>query len=153
MAWVGFSSPSGAASGDLFERLRKDLDGLFEQFGAQQPLRAPGGVQPPLALYESDDAYVLTAEIPGLKREDLELSVEGPRVTLRGERRIELPADPKLSVHRRERRPGVFRRTVELPAPVDSEKVEALYRHGVLTVRLPKQAQHRSRRIEVQQPR
>jgi HSP20 family protein len=148
MAWVGFSSPSGAAPGDLFDRLRRELDTVFDQFAVQQP-RASSGVEPPLALYESDDAYILTAELPGLKQEDLELSVEGPRLTLRGERRIELPADPKLSVHRRERRGGVFRRTVELPAPVESEKVEALYRDGVLTVRLPKQAQHRPRRIEV----
>ena len=149
MAWVGFSSPSGATPGDLFDRLRRELDTLVDQFAVQQP-RATSGVEPPLALYESDDAYVLTAELPGLKKEDLELSVEGPRVTLRGERRIELPADPKLSVHRRERRAGVFRRSVELPAPVDAEKVEALYRNGVLTLRLPKQAQHRPRRIEVQ---
>jgi HSP20 family protein len=98
-------------------------------------------------LYESADGYVLTAEVPGSSRDDLDVSVEGSRVTLSGKRRIELPEG--ASVHRRERPEGSFRRTVELPAPLDAEKAEAVYRHGVLSVRVPKASSHQPRSIGI----
>ena len=106
-----------------------------------------GGVQPPVNLYETSEGYVLTAELPGLRVEDIEITVERDRLTLRGERRIEHPAD--ASVHRLERSGGAFRRTVQLPVEVDGEKVEATYRNGVLSVRIPKAPEHRPRRISV----
>ena len=102
---------------------------------------------PPVNLYESTDGYVLTAEVPGLDTDQLDVSVEGNRVTLRGQRRIEAPGEG-VSVHRCERQDGSFRRSVELPAPLDPEKAEASYRNGVLHVRLPKAASHQPRRIE-----
>jgi HSP20 family protein len=101
-------------------------------------------------LYESAEAYVLTAEIPGVRPDDLQISVEGDKVTLRGERKIEVPSDPRSSLHRRERQAGGFRRTVRLPVPLDSDKAEAQYRNGVLVLRLPKAEAHQPRRIAVQ---
>jgi HSP20 family protein len=100
-------------------------------------------------LYDTAEGLVLTAELPGMKLEDLELSVEGQRLTLGGERRIEYPESERTSFHRRERRPGRFRRTIDLPKEVDAEKVRAGYRDGVLRVLLPRAASQASRRIEV----
>jgi HSP20 family protein len=129
-------------------RLRRELD---EAFGRT----APGGLEtrrgnlyPPVNLYETSDGYVLTAEVPGLRPEDFEVSVEGSRVTLRGERKIDYP-EP-ASLHRRERAAGLFRRTFELPVPADPDKTQAVYRHGVLMLRIAKAAEHQPRRISVQ---
>jgi HSP20 family protein len=79
--------------------------------------------------------------------EDIDISVERDRLTLRGERRVEHPQD--ASLHRVERRAGAFRRTIQLPVEVDGEKVEAVYRNGVLTLRIPKAPEYQPRRITV----
>jgi HSP20 family protein len=107
-------------------------------------------VFPPVNLYETEDAWILTAEVPGLRAQDLDVAVDGTRVTLRGERKIAIPNQPGTSVHRRERQAGIFRRTFELPSAPEDEKIEAAYRDGVLRVRLPKPARHQPRQIAVQ---
>ena len=75
------------------------------------------------------------------------MSLEGSTVTLRGERKA--VSEEGASVHRSERPSGAFRRAIDLPVPIDGEKVEAVHRHGVLTLRLPKAAEHRPRQISV----
>jgi HSP20 family protein len=92
---------------------------------------------------------VLTAEIPGVASEDLEVSVEGERVTIGGKRTIEYSSDGDTSLHRRERQAGVFRRTFNLPEPADPEKTEAICRHGILMVQISKAESHQPRRISV----
>jgi len=127
--------------------LRRRMDALFDRVPGGSPAASRAGVFPPVNLYESGDSYVLTAELPGLRTEDIDVSVERDRVTLRGERRIEYPKD--ASLHRVERGAGAFRRTVQLPLEVEGEKVEAIYRNGVLTLRIPKAPEHQPRRISV----
>ncbi len=129
-----------------FGRLRQEMDELFERFGSAS---GRSTVFPPVNLYEADGAYVLTAELPGVRSEDLEITVEGRSVTLRGERKIEHPADEKLSFHRRERQAGQFRRSIELPVELDADKTEANYRNGVLMLRIAKAPQHQPRHIAV----
>lgn len=152
MTWLELSSPfvrpAYGGPGDAFERLRREVDDLFSR---ATPRVAPSGagVLPEINLYENANGLVLTAELPGMKLEDLELSVEGKWLTLAGERRIAPPTSERASFHRRERRPGKFRRTVELPREVDAEKIQASYRDGVLAVRLPRSAAAMPRRIEV----
>src|SRR5262245_40454513 len=128
--------------------LRRRMEDLFDRVSSASPALARAGVYPPVNLYESGDSYVLTAELPGLRSEDIDVSSERDRVTLRGERRIEVPKE--ASPHRMERRAGAFRRTVQLPLEVEGEKSEAIYRNGVLTLRIPKAAEHQPRRISVQ---
>ena len=106
------------------------------------------GAYPPVNLYETVGGYVLTAELPGIHAGEIEVSIEGSRVTLRGERKIEHPSD--ANVHRVERQGGRFRRTVELPLEVDAEKVEATHQHGVLMLHIPKAEAHQPRKITVQ---
>ena len=96
----------------------------------------------------SPDGYVVTAELPGLRVDDIEITVERDRLTLRGERRIEHPED--ASLHRVERQAGGFRRTIELPVDVDADKAQAVYRNGVLMLQIPKAAAHQPRQIAVE---
>jgi HSP20 family protein len=127
------------------DQLRRGLDEVFERAGARTTRRA--GAFPPVNLYETTSDYVLTAELPGLSGDDIDVSVERNRVTLRGERKIGHPSD--ASLHRVERSTGVFRRTVELPVDVDADKAQAVYQNGVLTLQIPKAAAHQPRQIAV----
>lgn len=128
------------------EALRREMDDLFDRFGTFSPAPARTAF-PAVNLYETDDAYVLTAELPGVAPDALEVSLEGSTVTLGGERKA--LSEEGASVHRSERPAGTFRRAIDLPVPIDGEKVEAVHRHGVLTLRLPKAAEHRPRQITV----
>jgi HSP20 family protein len=128
-----------------FDQLRRGMDPLFQRAGATTARRA--GVVPAVNLYETADGYVLTAELPGVRAEDLEISIEHNRVTLGGRREIERSED--ASVHRAERASGSFRRAIELPAEVDADKAEATHRNGVLLVRIPKAERYQPRRVAV----
>jgi HSP20 family protein len=149
MALFDSQSPSWDDSWTPFEQLRRELAGVLGSFAPEAARTGRSNVFPPVNLYETEDAWILTAEVPGLRAEDLDVAVDGTRLTLRGERKIEIPNHPGTSVHRRERQAGIFRRTFELPSAPEGEKIEAAYRHGVLRVRLPKPARHQPRQIAV----
>jgi len=145
MAQLGLLRPWAQHPWAGLGAFRREMDELFDRFGTS-PL-ALGNAFPALNLYETEDVYVLTAEIPGVAPADLEISLEGSTVTLRGERKV--GSEETASVHRNERPSGAFRRAIDLPVPIDGEKVEATHRHGVLTLRLPKAPEHRPRQISV----
>ena len=134
-------------SGSMFDDLRREMNGLLRHHGAEPATR---GAFPAVNLYETGDAYVLTAELPGVRPEDIHVGLEGSTVTLRGERRVEYATDEKTNVHRLERQSGSFRRAFELHVGIDADKVEAVHRNGVLILRLPKSPEHRPRQIQVQ---
>jgi HSP20 family protein len=107
----------------------------------------PAGWQPPVDLYETADAYVLTAEIPGVDREDIDIQTGEGRLVLSGTRQ-ERPVRCE-QFHRLERGHGSFQRTFQLPLPVDHAAVTADLKDGVLTVRIPKLPVSSSRRISI----
>lgn len=107
----------------------------------------PAGWTPPVDLHETADAYVITAEIPGLAREDLDIQLQDTRVTLSGVRRERRSESDEY--HRIERGHGAFSRTFQLPLPVDPDRVTADLRNGVLTVTCPKSADAAGRRIRI----
>jgi len=146
MAQFDLLRPWGAEPWPHFGALRREMDDLFERFGAFGPATARGAF-PALNLYETPEAFVLTAEVPGVAPEDLEISLEGSTLTLRGERKAN--PDAEASVHRTERAVGSFQRAIDLPVVIDGDKVEAVHRHGVLTLRLPKAPEHQPRQIQV----
>ena len=148
MAVLGFTQHSGIDPWALLERMRREAETSWPAFGALVPAGA-ANVYPPVNLYEDGEDFVLMAEVPGVRQEDLDLTIEANRITLRGERKVEYPPAEGTSVHRRERESGFFRRAFEFPVPVDAEKAEAVYRDGILRVRLPKAASHRPRKITV----
>ena len=108
-----------------------------------------GSWMPPVDIYETaNHEVVLKAELPGLKRDDIDLTVENNTLTIRGERRKDETV-PEDRYHRVERIVGPFLRSFTLPATVDASRVRAEYRDGVLTVTLPTRAETRPRQIEV----
>ena len=106
------------------------------------------GVFPPVNVYEDKDNYLLTAELPGVKPEEVEITVTEDALTLKGERKRD-DGGNGASYHRRERGSGYFRRIVSLPNKVDPEKVEASSHHGILHVTLPKAEHVKPRQIKV----
>src|SRR5713226_3767025 len=109
---------------------------------------ARGSWSPSVDIYENKDQIVLEAELPGMKREDFDLSVENNVITLRGERHFE-KKDEADNYHRVERAYGGFLRSFTLPNSVSGEGATADYRNGVLRVVLPKKEETRARRIEI----
>lgn len=130
------------------ERLKNEMDRIFQEGFGTSLLRERAGVFPPVNVYEDKDRYLLTAELPGVRPEDLEITVTEESVTLRGQRRPE-DGGEKANYHRRERESGSFRRVVSLPERIDPNKVEATSRHGVLYVTLPKAEDVKPRQIKV----
>jgi len=110
---------------------------------------APRLWAPAVDVTESEHEIVLHAELPGMKKEDIDIQLTGNSLTLRGERQRET-AQRGENFHRIERQYGAFGRTFEIETPIDVAQVSASYEEGVLTVRLPKQEQIKSRQIEIQ---
>lgn len=109
---------------------------------------ARGSWSPSVDIYENKEQIVLEAELPGMNREDFDLTVENNVITLRGERRFEKKEDTD-NYHRVERAYGSFTRSFTLPNTVSGEGASADYRNGVLRVTLPKREETKARRIEV----
>ena len=122
-----------------------DLLALQEQIGQIVGTDAPGWT-PPVDLYETSGAFVLTAELPGLNRNDIEIHAEESRVVIRGERGGQVPCE---QYHRVERGHGRFSRAFLLPEPIDVEAVSADLKDGLLTITLPKAGGRGARRVDV----
>ncbi len=138
-----FSMPS---LWDEVERLQQEMNRLFnETFSGR--LSAFSGF-PAINIWSHEDGAVLTAELPGLKVEDLDLKAVNDTLTISGSRESDLPTEG-VEVHRQERGFGKFTRTIQLPFQVDAEKVSATYRDGLLTVTLPRAESERPRRIAI----
>jgi HSP20 family protein len=110
---------------------------------------APGnaGWKPPVDLHETADEYVITAEIPGVARNAIEIHFHDGRLTLSGVRQARSCACEQF--HRVERGHGSFTRTFQLPIPIDGDAIRADLRNGVLTVTCPKNPDAATRRIEI----
>lgn len=104
---------------------------------------------PLLDVYEGQDAFAIRAELPGMRQEEIEVSIHDGILTLRGERKPDAKVKEE-SYHRRERFTGPFHRTLSLSSVVDTAGVKATYREGVLEIRLPKKEEARPRTIKVE---
>lgn len=126
---------------------------LMRDFLRWDPLRdydlgAPAAFMPSFDVKESPDAYQLKADLPGILEADLEISLESNRLTVAGKREAETAKDGERW-HLAERSNGSFSRTFTLPEDVDSEKVVAELRNGVLTLMVPKRPEVRPKKISV----
>jgi HSP20 family protein len=105
---------------------------------------------PALDITEDDQAYTVTTELPGLKKEDVKIQVEDGTLTISGEKRAEKETDGKdRSWHRMERRYGSFLRTVSLPTAVAVESADAKFEDGVLTITLPKREDVKPKTLKI----
>ena len=131
--------------------LRDEIDRLFDSplsaltATSQQFL---SGWLPAIDLHEDKDNLVLKAELPGMKKEDIDISLHGDVLTLSGERKEE-SHHKEAEVYRSERSLGRFQRTLTLPMAVEAGKVQASYKDGILTVTLPKAEHAKPKQIEV----
>lgn len=113
-------------------------------FGARTSGR---GAFPPINVFRQGEDFVIVAELPGVKKEDLDIQVKGDEVRIRGKKTIDYGDD--VSVHRRERVAGQFDRTLSIPAELDAEGVSAEYRDGVLALHLPRAESDRIRSVPI----
>jgi len=127
----------------------RDLLALHEQIGQLVGTDAPGWT-PPVDLYETAATFVLTAELPGLSRDQIEIHAEDNRIVIRGARAAGPGRDlPCEQYHRVERGHGQFSRAFALPEPIDVDGITADLKDGILTVTIPKSSDRAARRINV----
>ncbi|MGE0160381.1 MAG: Hsp20/alpha crystallin family protein [Gemmatimonadales bacterium] len=134
----------------LSERIRRWAD--FPPLGASL-FRAPLLTEttewlPAVELVENDGEFLLTAEIPGMAREDVDISVEDNVLTLKGEKKLERD-EKKEEMHIREREYGTFTRAFTLPRNVDAAKIRAEYHDGIVEIHMPKGLEAKGRQIEI----
>lgn len=121
------------------------FDGVFGRPAAGQP----GRLWSPLVdMYETKDELVLTVELPGVREQDVTVSITGDLLAVKGERRFERDVKDQSVLHL-ERASGKFERLVQLPMPVQADKVKATYRDGVLEVKLPKVEEVKPKEIKI----
>jgi len=132
--------------------LRREMDQIFGDFFGRTPPRmaTTEAIWSPLVdIHETKEAFLLQVELPGLKQEDIQVSVEGDTLTLKGERKHETEVKED-QYHRIERSYGRFERAILLPSVVDPERVKATYRDGVLEIQLPKKEEAKPKEIKVE---
>ena len=137
--------------GKELETLRHDMERLFERtfpkvFGEE--IEIEHGWRPEVDFRETDEAYVIETDLPGMAAEDVTVEVEGPYVVLKGERHTEHETTEE-GVKRTERAYGKFYRRVRMPKAVKAEEMEAKYVNGVLTMTVPKAEEAKAKAIEV----
>ena len=128
--------------------LHREIDRLFNEF-----VQGGGGGQanivPNIEISETDKAIEVSAEMPGLERKDVEISIEDDALTIRGEKKIEENKDK--NVQHSERTYGVFLRVLQLPPGIDPSSVQATMSNGVLKITIPKPAKSEPKKIEIKE--
>lgn len=133
------------------DRFRSEMDRLFDQFFDWRPFRRSfdeGDWTPLVDVSETGKEVIVNAEIPGMDAKDIDISLNGRVLTLRGEKKSN-HEEKNENFHRIERRYGAFSRSFELPADVDANKVKATYKDGVLKISLPKTKEQSVKKIEI----
>lgn len=133
---------------DLQERMNRLFEESLTRGRLEVPPASPSWT-PLVDVYETDEAYVVQAELPGISQADIQLRVDGSRVILKGERRLAASTRPD-SFHRMERSYGPFERSFVFPAPIDEEKISAVFHEGILRLDLPKMNSRGGHKIPVE---
>jgi HSP20 family protein len=136
---------------DRWSNLRDELNSFFDMpfwSGLDRTGQLFTGWSPALDLYESGDHFVVVVELPGMRKEDIEISWHDGALTISGERKREKSSNGETA-QRTERYVGTFRRSIALPSRVDPSKVSATYQDGILKVTLPKTEEAKPKQIQV----
>jgi HSP20 family protein len=129
-----------------FLNMQKDIDRMFDRFRGEGP--EISGLAPSVDVVENDDNFLLSVELPGVRKEDVKITVADGVLTVRGEKKQEQERK-NGSYHRLERSFGTFERSFTLPTAVQDGRIEAGFSDGVLTITVPKAEQAKVREIEV----
>jgi len=143
-------SPGALSPFNELNRIRNEIFRIFEDpFAALAPSTSFfEGWEPNIDIYEDKDKISVKAELPGMKKEDFQVSLDGNTLTVAGERKHE-EEHGEGETYRAERFFGRFQRSITLPQQVDPKKIQATYKDGVLTITLPKSEEAKSKQIEV----
>jgi HSP20 family protein len=144
------SSQGGLTPFNEINRIRNEIFRIFEDplgFGSPASTLFEGWT-PAVDVHEQRDTITVRAELPGMKKEDIEVTVVGDTITISGERKQE-EEKQEGETYRSERFLGRFQRSITLPAEVDPNKVQATYKDGVLTINLPKSEQAKRKQIDI----
>lgn len=127
----------------------QEMDRAFSRMGRPLELRSvPRGTFPAINIYGQGDSVILTAEVPGVRPDELDLTILNDSVTLKGRReQADIPQNGRM--YRRERVGGEFVRTVTLPESINLNSVQAQYRNGVLRVHMEKAEQAKAKKIQI----
>jgi HSP20 family protein len=131
-----------------FERTRREMNKLAEGFKSGFPSFSIAGVFPLINVTEDNKNYYVRAELPGMNSEDIEVSATDSSLSISGQRIITKEGE-NVRYHRREREGGKFSRMITLPGSIDTDKVEANFREGILEILLPKSEAMKPKQIEV----
>lgn len=121
---------------------------VFGRTGGEEGGWMTGAWTPPVEIYDTDEALMVRVELPGVAKEHVHVELHENTLTLRGERKPD-PQVKEGQYYRQERTYGPFQRTFTLPTPVDTAKVQATYRDGLLELRLPKSEAAKPKRITI----
>jgi len=133
--------------GAEFERMQRDMNRLLSSFMGRGMSPFRSDVFPHVNVSEDADNLYVRTELPGMLPDEIEISVEGDTVTLRGERKLAVAEN--VNYHRREREAGRFRRIFSLPAKVNADAVTAVFKDGVLKITLPKAEEAKPKQIQI----
>ena len=128
--------------------LQRDIDRLFSEFA--QAAGPSAKIFPNIEISETDKAIEISAEMPGLERKDVEISIDDDTLTIRGEKKIEEDQKGK-NIQLSERNYGVFLRVLQLPPGIDPSSVQATMSNGVLKIAIPKPAKSEPKKIEIKE--
>jgi len=133
-----------------FERMRRDMDRLWDSFFERGTLRGEDGSQwlPSLDVAETKNEIVVKAEVPGLEPKDIDISLSDGVLTIKGEKKQERE-EKEENYHLVERSYGSFTRSIRLPKEVQSDKINASYKNGVLKVVLPKSEEAKKKEVKI----
>lgn len=128
--------------------LRDEMDRMFDSFWGENAGRDGGMLMPPVDMIENDDNFVVSVELPGLKKDEIKMTMQNNMLTISGSKKHEFESKED-TVHRVERSYGSFCRSVNLPGTVDSSAIKASYDSGVLKVTLPKVEEAKPKEIAI----
>jgi HSP20 family protein len=130
------------------QRLQREMHRIYNTLAGTHEASRAAGVYPNLNITEDENNYFVRAELPGVDPEDIEITTQDNDLIINGERKIP-PEGENVSYHRREREAGSFRRITSQPTHIDSGKVAAVCKNGLLTITLPKAPEVKARQIEI----
>ncbi len=142
----GSGGLSSLADWDVLE---DRMQHLMRSMPFLEPSSEAVGMTPRVDFTENDETFTLTAELPGVSPDDVEIEVEGNLLVLRGEKRLEQKRSHER-IQMSERRYGAFERSFSLPTSANVDAVEANFQHGVLRVQIPKREETRGKKIKIQ---
>ena len=128
------------------DQLQREMNRLFDSTNRGRVLTAPG--YPAINIWTNDDEQLITAEMPGIHPDDIDIDVTGDALSISGERKPDEVAK-EARYHRRERSYGSYSRTIQLPFMVDTNKVEANFKNGILMISLPRAEIDKPKKITI----